>query len=595
MERGVLGIRLGSRSLLLAGAVLLVSLSISPARGALPAAVDTAPAGERDFWLGDLKAMQGEDYGLKFYYQVPENPRGVAAFFHACVHSGYNYFPFSPECPDCRGLPEEMSHSVQALRLGYAVIAISSSDRQVGCWGWNNDGDAATGVLRTWLKDWGLQDLPLYGAGISSGASFALKMPRNLKFSGVVSEALGIDPNSWGMHEAVGGTYPPTVFVSMERDTDTAERIRGNVADLKSRGVPVQMIKVYPRQVYPTYFSDRNPLYINETFSKQISQGLFEIQMIDKDGTIVEDPRYTERPWMAELQAKVPGLRGSGPAGAVPRFPDQAPSDVAINGIWSLMNLAYASHEIISDYTTAAFKWFDSGAKTNFDSLLNDYTWGWPPAENFTYSLTTVGGAPVIPPPPKITNSSFAVSTLPGCAKQYTVRAGDFCFWISSSMGMELEDFMAVNMALNCTALQPGDVVCVAKAVPKPPPPPPSPSPQPPLTPPPVSAVVQTPTATPTGQTGSLNGDPTSTAAPTTPVPAGAGSSSSSSTNIAAIVGEGACLAVNLTGWTDCAAPWQAGSCGEPGKAQCLFNPHRPLCNFNAVRPACTALSSAPA
>lgn len=33
--------------------------------------------------------------------------------------------------------------------------------------------------------------------------------------------------------------------------------------------------------------------------------------------------------------------------------------------IWSLMNLAFASHEIISDYTTAAFMWFEGGCARN--------------------------------------------------------------------------------------------------------------------------------------------------------------------------------------------------------------------------------------
>jgi hypothetical protein len=47
--------------------------------------------------------------------------------------------------------------------------------------------------------------LPLYSLGVSSGASFALKMPRFLKFSGVLSEALGLDPKSWGYDEVVGG------------------------------------------------------------------------------------------------------------------------------------------------------------------------------------------------------------------------------------------------------------------------------------------------------------------------------------------------------------------------------------------------------
>lgn len=32
----------------------------------------------------------------------------------------YNYWPQSEACPECRGLPEEMSHTLQALRRGYA-------------------------------------------------------------------------------------------------------------------------------------------------------------------------------------------------------------------------------------------------------------------------------------------------------------------------------------------------------------------------------------------------------------------------------------------------------------------------------------------
>ena len=50
-----------------------------------------------------------------------------------------------------------------------------------------------------------LQRLPLYSLGVSSGASFALKMPRFLEFSGVLSEALGLDPKTWGYDEVVGG------------------------------------------------------------------------------------------------------------------------------------------------------------------------------------------------------------------------------------------------------------------------------------------------------------------------------------------------------------------------------------------------------
>lgn len=46
---------------------------------------------------------------------------------HGCVHSGYNYWPESDACPDCRGLPEELSHTLQALKLGYAGACISGA------------------------------------------------------------------------------------------------------------------------------------------------------------------------------------------------------------------------------------------------------------------------------------------------------------------------------------------------------------------------------------------------------------------------------------------------------------------------------------
>ena len=52
--------------------------------------------------------------------QVPEDPVGAVFLAHGCVHSAYNYWPQSEACPECRGLPEELSHTLQALKLGYA-------------------------------------------------------------------------------------------------------------------------------------------------------------------------------------------------------------------------------------------------------------------------------------------------------------------------------------------------------------------------------------------------------------------------------------------------------------------------------------------
>ena len=163
-------------------------------------------------------------------------------------------------------------------------------------------------------------------AGLRSGCHRAPSIyahpPRRLQFAGIVSECLGIDPDGWGLEEVRGGErrarwqtyvaataavtaaatapsnlfqrlflppyrplcrsyrrlcrsfhpptphlppadYPPTVFLSMVKDPEQVERIARNQAILQRRGSPVEVLDVWERQVYPTYFSDRGT-YISE-------------------------------------------------------------------------------------------------------------------------------------------------------------------------------------------------------------------------------------------------------------------------------------------------------------------------------------------
>ena len=52
-------------------------------------------------------------------------------------------------------------------------------------------------------------------------------------------------------------------------------------------------------------------------------------------------------PWVAQLIRLVPQLNGG-------MLPDHSL-------VWEEMNLAWAAHEIIGDFATAAFEWFDGG------------------------------------------------------------------------------------------------------------------------------------------------------------------------------------------------------------------------------------------
>lgn len=44
----------------------------------------------------------------------------MVLLIHGCAHSARNFWPESEACRECRGLPEQLSHTLQAMRRGYA-------------------------------------------------------------------------------------------------------------------------------------------------------------------------------------------------------------------------------------------------------------------------------------------------------------------------------------------------------------------------------------------------------------------------------------------------------------------------------------------
>lgn len=336
----------------------------------------------RKISISDLRPTKGHAYNRDFYYQIPDQPRATALLIHGCASGAYNFWPQSDACPGCRGLPEQMSHVVQALQRGYAVISVNSLNSTSGCWSWWDDCYDVRDLVKDWLKQNGLRDLPLYGSGVSSGSAFLLKLPRFLEFDGIHPEALAVTIDTWGLEKMKGKPYPPTVFASMLRDKDMALKIAAAWRELHNKNSPVEVIGVHPRQVYPTYFSDRFASKITPVLSRKIVEGLRAIKMIDGAGNVLEDPRYTNRPWLSQLQAEVPELRKSSitrdGSKALPEWPEN--EDVLTRGVWSLLNLAYANHEIVSDYATASFLWFETLAKADLFKLVALHTYGLPPS-----------------------------------------------------------------------------------------------------------------------------------------------------------------------------------------------------------------------
>lgn len=310
-----------------------------------------------------MTPIRGELLGRTFYFEIPHNPVGVLFMAHGCVHDAADFWPASKACPECSGLPEEVAHTKQALARGYAVLAVDSSNRDPmnRCYSYPVDKWGVKYIIENWTRQYNLQALPVFGLGISAGASFVLRLPKITRVNGIVSEVLGATYETFPV-ENLGGTYPPTIFIDMMRDRTMSQRITQSMLKLREWNVSTARIAIDPRPVPHSFFSDRSE-FIPFGLSRMIVNGLHRIGMLDAQGYVTQDPRYTTKPWRDELAATL----GQAVLG---------PEDGSITGPasdWALiseqMNVAFANHEIIGDHLTASLAWLESGGTTPIGEL----------------------------------------------------------------------------------------------------------------------------------------------------------------------------------------------------------------------------------
>lgn len=313
-------------------------------------------------------AGQHEDIeGSEIVWQRPEGQqtKGILLAFHGCSHGAIDWWPKSTTCPTCIGLPEEVLITSTALSRGYAVVAVSSRDREHRrCWSIPHqpqshtvDTLAVAAVVSVLQQREAFQGLPLYALGASSGGAFALTLAAHLPLSALCSQIMAL-PGTWykaflegpagaeqqqgkGWHEA------PVLFVHMPRDAHTAARVKECVELRQTKGLSTHVIEVQPQPLTEALLTRVSEL--TQEAAKQLL-ALFTAQsLVDSSGLLVEDPRSTQ--WRAVVQQS--GL--SGLAG-LKLTPDQS-------GLSEVLNMAYASHEIIADTTGQMLDWFEAQPK----------------------------------------------------------------------------------------------------------------------------------------------------------------------------------------------------------------------------------------
>ncbi len=280
-------------------------------------------------------------------------PTGVVLFGHGCHHSAGDLWPPTPACAACLGLPEESRLRRAALRRRLAVVAVSSLDRAgKRCWGEvKKDGGAAVAAIaREVVRREGLEGLPVFAVGASSGGALALALPAVMpEVAGVIAQVRGVDPAA--LRLPGGRKFPPTVFIHMPRDEDNAAAVRADVAALRAARVPALEIEVRPRPVTPAWLADRSPL-ISLEVATVIVGALRADGLLAANGSLTEPPRPATPRWAAAVAPVGGGLS----------------LKLDESHLGELLNLAWAKHELVSDEAEAALAWLQGGGRDGLDA-----------------------------------------------------------------------------------------------------------------------------------------------------------------------------------------------------------------------------------
>ncbi|KAF7028268.1 hypothetical protein CFC21_040219 [Triticum aestivum] len=282
--------------------------------------------------------------GNEVLWQLPPGPPRAAVFVSpGCTIRATDFFDASPGCPRCAGLPEERRFTREALRRGYAVLAVSS---RAECWSLDaasGDGSelAAVGsIIEWWVKEQHpeLGRLPLVGIGASSGGYFVSALAARVRFSSV---AIMIAEGVFAAMEEIPPGYPPALFVHMPRDAKRAHMVASSIDKLKSKHVDVREIQCDAFAVSADFLAARIP-GLTPTVADGLVDVLRQKSFLDEKGFLKKDGRRT--PWQeAAEEAKI------------------LPEGFRLERhVTEELNIAYAYHEFTSLENEEIFKWFDS-------------------------------------------------------------------------------------------------------------------------------------------------------------------------------------------------------------------------------------------
>lgn len=261
--------------------------------------------------------------GVEYVYQLPgvKGVVGVVFLAHGCSHSSTDWWPQGSFCASCLGLPVELTLVRFALSLGYAVIAVSSSNRSHKCW-MNTDRDRVSATLNIFYANNLQKDysIPLYMVGASSGGAFVASLAQSNTLQAKVG-AICVQINSARKPTAV-----PTLFVLMDRDEATLQDVREKAA--AGFFAEHRVLLCRPKTVTPNYLFSMGAVR-SEAASSAVHRALLRHGLLDRNTFfLLDDPRrssWRQVPYCTILQLHLPSMRLSLSSTPTPPLPTGRP------------------------------------------------------------------------------------------------------------------------------------------------------------------------------------------------------------------------------------------------------------------------------
>jgi hypothetical protein len=200
-----------------------------------------------------------------------------------------------------------------------------------------------------------LQKLPIYALGVSSGGSLALYLPKVMQLTGICSQIMAIYPEELENILLVSKKteqnqfkYPPTIFMHMPQDVHTATYINKDAEMLQTQNIPVAVMQTGPRPLTPNFLARHSDGQISHNLAVNIVNALRHHKLLDAQGMLMKDPRQSREEWV----------------NAVERVTENFISlEANKSPLMTLMNVAFAQHDIITSGLDSALKWLESGGQ----------------------------------------------------------------------------------------------------------------------------------------------------------------------------------------------------------------------------------------